>query len=124
MADSMLRLFCSDYASIAPQIGDFMESASPSDPIFWPTHPTLDRMWQWRMINGMGDMSWTSTSCWGHNEEDATAWHEDFDSENDKRYTNAELMVLFDPTSLSVPCTSTRTLSGRTAPKRATRPTS
>jgi hypothetical protein len=103
MTDSMLRLFCSDYSSIAPQIGDFMESASPSDPIFWPTHPTLDRMWQWRMINGMDDMSWTSTSCWGHNEEDVTVWHEDFDSENDKRYTNADLMVLFDPTNSSVP---------------------
>ena len=50
MTDSMLRLFCSDYSSIAPQIGDLMESASPSDPIFWPTHPTLDRMWQWRML--------------------------------------------------------------------------
>merc|ERR1719198_1049031 len=55
------------------------------------------------MINGMDDMSWTSTSCWGHNEEDVTVWHEDIDSENDKRYTNAELMVLFDPTNSSVP---------------------
>ena len=104
MTLTMLRLFCNDIAGMAPQIGDFMESASPSDPLFWPTHPTLDRMWQWRMINGMDDMSWSTSTCWGHNEDDVTVWHAGFEGgSTETRYTNADLMVLFDPTNSSIP---------------------
>ena len=45
-----MRLLCNDYDDMAPQMGDLMNSGAPADPIFWPIHPTVDRLWQWRRI--------------------------------------------------------------------------
>ena len=81
ISDILLRLVCNDYHSMTPEVGDFMESASPADPLFWPTHPTLDRLWHWRSIQGFSDLSWGEPSdCWGHNEEDVTVWKKGFDA--------------------------------------------
>ena len=52
ISTKMLELFCNVDSSMNPHVGDFMQSSSPLDPLFWPTHPTLDRLWQWRKING------------------------------------------------------------------------
>merc|ERR1719453_2166225 len=52
----------------------------------------------------MDDMSWSTSTCWGHNEEDVTVWHAGFEGgSTETRYTNADLMVLFDPTNSSIP---------------------
>ena len=32
--------------------GDHLESASPIDPSFWPIHPTLERLWQFKKLAG------------------------------------------------------------------------
>ena len=80
ISDTLLRLVCNDYEGMNPEVGDFMESASPSDPLFWPTHPTLDRLWHWRSINGFSDESWDSSTCWGHNAEDVTVWKKGYDA--------------------------------------------
>ena len=35
--------------------GDHLESASPLDPSFWPVHPTLERLWQFKKMAGLFD---------------------------------------------------------------------
>ena len=41
--------------------GDHLEAASPADPSFWPIHPTLERLYQAKMImGGFSDSSWPS----------------------------------------------------------------
>lgn len=103
ISEFFLRMLCNDDESLTPQIGDFMESASPGDPIFWPTHPTLDRLWVWRKINGFTSETWVNSSCWGHNEDDTTTWHIGSDDQVETQYTNGELMELFNPELDTVP---------------------
>merc|ERR1719152_742813 len=103
ISEFILRMLCNDDDSLNPQIGDFMESASPTDPIFWPTHPALDRLWHWRKISGFTNEDWTNSSCWGHNEDDTTVWHVDLDETSDTQYTNGELMDLFNPMMVETP---------------------
>ena len=33
-------------------VGDEEQSSSPADPLFWPIHPTIERLYQWKMLNG------------------------------------------------------------------------
>jgi hypothetical protein len=41
--------------------GDHLESASPADPSFWPIHPTLERLFQARMMaGGLDTEEWPS----------------------------------------------------------------
>lgn len=105
LGTDMLKLFCNDYSEMNPRVGDFMQSSSPLDPFFWPTHPTLDRLWHWRKINGFLDESWDNSGCWGHKYNDTTIWHDLFDDGdyNSTFYTIAELMDLFSPMSVTIP---------------------
>ena len=59
-----------------PVIGDSLESASPLDISFYPTHPTVERLFHWRRINGFANSDWLDDSarsvshadvgyCWG-----------------------------------------------------------
>jgi hypothetical protein len=81
-----------------------MNSGAPADPIFWPIHPTVDRLWQWRRINGMTNETWPPASvnyvhggdCAGHSADDITVFKNLFDSD-DRFYTNQELYDLMDP---------------------------
>lgn len=99
-----MRLLCNDYDDMAPQMGDLMNSGAPADPIFWPIHPTVDRLWQWRRINGMTNETWPPASqnyvhggdCKGHSADDITVFKNLFDSD-DRFYTNQELYDLMDP---------------------------
>jgi hypothetical protein len=43
-------------------MGDQLESASPADPSFWPIHPALERIWQWKRIVGFTSEAWTSSA--------------------------------------------------------------
>ena len=67
--------------------GDHLEAASPAETSFWPIHPTLDRLLQFKeLVQPFGDKSWTSTDddskvctttgsdCKGHNPYDLTFW--------------------------------------------------
>jgi hypothetical protein len=41
--------------------GDHLESASPADPSFWPVHPTLERLYQAKMMaGGFKDAEWAT----------------------------------------------------------------
>lgn len=111
LADLFLRLLCNDFEEMAPQIGDLMNSAAPADPLFWPIHPTVDRLWQWRRINGMTNESWPSgaadyarsdDSCKGHGPDDVTVFKSLFgedtgDSAEVSFYTNQELYEGLSP---------------------------
>ena len=33
--------------------GDMNAAGSPNDIAFWPTHPTVDRLYAWRRLNGL-----------------------------------------------------------------------
>merc|ERR1711998_162 len=103
ISEFFLRMLCNDDPSLTPQIGEFMESASPTDPIFWPTHPTLDRLWVWRKINGFTEEDWSNSSGWGHNEFDTTVWHVGFNESDPQQYTNSDLMTYFDPMLIETP---------------------
>jgi hypothetical protein len=64
--------------------GDHLEAASPVEASFWPIHPTLDRLVQYKStVNPWKDMAWASipssatcitpdSGCEGHNAWDAT----------------------------------------------------
>jgi hypothetical protein len=41
-----LRLMCNS----GVMAGDQVEAASPNDISFWPIHPTLERLWQWKKM--------------------------------------------------------------------------
>ena len=56
--------------------GDQLEAGSPMDPSFWPIHPTMERLWQYKKITGtLETETWPSTgfansNCYGHNGTD------------------------------------------------------
>jgi len=60
-----LELLCSKYDDVSPIPGDHLESASPGDNSFWPIHPTMDRLFQWKRINGFKSMHWKDDFAWG-----------------------------------------------------------
>lgn len=95
------------------QMGEQSESASPLDPTFWPIHPTIERLWQWRkLLGGFTDEEWTQSSgacvmggrCTGHQPEDLTlaplTRQVDGDFET-LPITNADYLTLMDPSSSS-----------------------
>ena len=55
-----MALFCGEVeGSIAPVLGDAMNSGATADPSFYPTHPNIDRLFQHRLLKGM-----TGTDYW------------------------------------------------------------
>jgi len=95
-------------------MGDQEESASPADPIFWPVHPTVERLYQWTLLNGgFDDMSWpeeegnynqpiylgSNQKCSGHNPQDRLPWAVILDGSTvPSNYLNIEMMSLLDIT--------------------------
>lgn len=106
ISDMILKLMCNDYDEISPIIGDSLESASPADISFWPTHPTVDRLYHWKKINGFKNDTWIDNMarsvsfqnvgyCWGHNLADVTVWKNLFDNSG-SAYSNEDLWTIFD----------------------------
>lgn len=64
--------------------GDHLEAGSPIEASFWPIHPTIDRLLQYKQIvrpfknktwiSGNGTCIYDTTNCLGHNPEDVTYW--------------------------------------------------
>ncbi|KAJ8599055.1 hypothetical protein CTAYLR_007593 [Chrysophaeum taylorii] len=109
----LLTLLCNGYDGMRPKTGDSLESASPLDPSFYPTHPTLDRLFHWRRVLGFSNTTWQNDDarsvsfqdagyCWGHNDDDLLVWLDLF-PDLPGPYTNAQLWDLFDPTSIDSP---------------------
>lgn len=63
VSEYLLRLFCNDFDDLTPTIGDALESASPLDISFYPTHPTVDRLFHWRRINGFSNFTCVCLLC-------------------------------------------------------------
>ena len=112
LGDEIYKLLCNYYDDTYATMGDSLESASPADVSFWPTHPTVDRLFQWRRLNGMG-MHWPDNSAWsvegtrtaychGHNVDDVLPFTGLFDDSNGP-YTNRELLALADPADSGAP---------------------
>ena len=119
----LLALLCNGIPGFAiSKIGDNLESASPLDPSFYPTHPTLDRLLHWRRILKFTNTSWPPNKarsvpfeyeayCHGHALHDLLPFQDIFDFPQDPNtttyknihlknhaYTNKNLWDLMDPT--------------------------
>jgi len=105
---TILRMLCNDYDGMAAVMGDSLESASPNDPSFWPTHPTVERLLVWKLINGFTDLTWPSDEAWsvsgfeidycyGHNADDLLPWPKHIYEPAMGPYTNQQILDLVDP---------------------------
>lgn len=105
-------------------VGDHLESASPSDPSFWPIHPTMERLLQAKLMSGGFDTyTWSSDPddgyvcdksscyeyeqgskdeytecCYGHYENDQLLDFVNADKSSGYGLTNAQVMAFTDPT--------------------------
>ena len=93
--------------------GEHAGAESPLDASFWPMHPTLDRLLQYkRLVADFRDANWTSATtnvckysaispCQGHNEHDLTSFQTPLlqdDGDYKPRYlTNREMVDFTDP---------------------------
>ena len=96
--------------------GDQLEAASPVDPTFWPIHPTIDRLFQWKKLqSNFGSEAWESPlganltkycqigGCEGHHAYDILPF-EIYAMNSDSRQfeyvkmSNAELLDAANPT--------------------------
>ncbi len=105
-------------------VGDHLESASPSDPSFWPIHGTLERLYQLKlMVGGFDDTTWPTEGddvcdkyycyepdistekgnytncCYGHYENDQLLDFINSDVYAGVGDTNKEVMDNTDPTN-------------------------
>jgi len=64
-------------------VGDHLESASPSDPSFWPIHPTQERLLQAKFISGaFGDYKWPDDPRAQYVCDKAECYESDFDAKD------------------------------------------
>jgi len=91
-------------------IGDGLESASPADPIFWPIHPTVERLFVWKMLNGgLDEYEWAEDNiipagmdhtCYLHGPNDRMPWKLMMDTGSkrvQKTYSNKEMFSATNP---------------------------
>mmetsp|Transcript_39284 Transcript_39284/g.50743 ORF Transcript_39284/g.50743 Transcript_39284/m.50743 type:complete len:433 (-) Transcript_39284:300-1598(-) len=94
----VLKTLCNAYDELNPVIGESLQSSSTMDITFWPTHPFVDRLFQWKLIHtGFTDTTWADASCYGHSSTDAVGWKNLWD-DDDHEYTNLEIYANLDPT--------------------------
>ena len=98
--------------------GDASSASSPADVAFWPMHPTLERLWQWRKLkNPFKDELWrnpagnnmsvycVNDNCKGHHGDDLVAFSVPMIDQISNEYlvrdlgslTLGELYTLMDP---------------------------
>ena len=129
MAKKFMSLVCGKMENYeSPFHGDAMNSGATADPTFWPVHPNVDRLFQWRRLEGMtGTETWphgdlhghefywggggefSVKSCWGHQPANHMIW-KDLGFVNDPfatgyYYTVKDLWQLNDPDAGHLPYT-------------------
>lgn len=90
-------------------LGDHIEAASPYDPSFWPIHPTIERLWQYKKLKGLfTDETWPTSglstyqdTCTGHASDSTIPLEGLFEPET--YMTNQELYTKMDPTTDAMP---------------------
>jgi hypothetical protein len=104
----ILRILCNDFDELTPVIGESLQSSSPLDITFWPTHPFVDRLFHWKLLRtGFDDSAWGpdgmdyNFSCYGHSKTDHVGWKNLWD-EDDYEYTNIEIYEKCDPTTSNI----------------------
>jgi len=82
----VVKMLCNSFKpESAPVMGDSLESASPADVSFWPTHPTVERLTHWKRLNGFLNSTWPQNTSWsvmgyelgycaGHELHDVLTW--------------------------------------------------
>uniref|UniRef100_A0A6V1P2Y2 Tyrosinase copper-binding domain-containing protein n=1 Tax=Heterosigma akashiwo TaxID=2829 RepID=A0A6V1P2Y2_HETAK len=110
LTEAEKKTLISVMCSAGTAIGDQLESASPADVIFWPIHPTIERLFFWRLMKkGFTDATWPeeksyrgtfykdlNENCYGHGPNDVMPWFIKLDDENQKwgsYYTGAQFVV-------------------------------
>lgn len=105
--------------------GDHLEAASPVDVSFWPIHPTLDRLLQFKQLTTpFTDTTWDfseddddsksycttheSNHCFGHHQYDLTFWKSAYYDDEVGGYkteylTNGEIFRIINPNTYSAP---------------------
>ena len=86
--------------------GDQLEASSPADISFWPIHPTMEKLWQFKNLKGfMTDSSWPTDkvslygdACSGHAANDTIKIQNLLSSSQDY-ITNQDFMDYIDPNS-------------------------
>lgn len=98
--------------------GDQLEAGSPVDPSFWPIHPTIDRLLQYKhMVNEFSYQGWDNpdgstqmcsdgNGCLGHNAYDITPFQSKVKDKQGNyvmmHLTNAQLYEFAHPTNYSL----------------------
>ena len=114
----LLRTPISDNSSLIAALTrcEQAESASPLDPSFWPVHPTMDRLLQYkRLVSPFLNTHWMNTQaqpphgtvfcvtdqCKGHHRDDVTTFITTVQGDDgvfERRYlTNGELFDFLNP---------------------------
>jgi len=119
------RDFICDGDAFKVFVGDHLESASPSDPSFWPIHPNQERMLHAKLMSGgFDDWSWPTDAtedyvcdksscyeseygakgyyddcCYGHYEDSQLLNWIDADKGSGYGPTNGDVLTQTDPTS-------------------------
>ncbi|KAH8052592.1 symporter [Aureococcus anophagefferens] len=93
--------------------GDHLEAASPLDPSFWPVHPTIERLYQYKQLStGFANESWpdenyaATAGCYGHARTDVVPFAFSLLEGRDgapAAYTNEELLALASPREPNLP---------------------
>lgn len=101
--------------------GDHLEAASPVEASFWPIHPALERLYQFKdIVKPFKDATWeirkdqgqrtclySTFGCEGHHSYDLTAWHSVSRNEDGayvkKMMTNEQVRTAATPRTYSAP---------------------
>ena len=77
------------------RVGDHVEASSPADISFWPAHPTIERLLQYKFLAApFADLSWNATgNAYGWN--DLCKWGADFDQAVDCAGHRADDLTAF-----------------------------
>ena len=101
--------------------GDQLEAASPVDPTFWPIHPTIDRLYQWKKLqSNFVSEEWVSPlgvnltkycqigGCDGHHGYDVLPFRVQIQNSHTESFeyrylTNAEMLDAANPFDSQLP---------------------
>lgn len=103
-----LMQFVFEHACGPGRMGAMSTGAAANDPIFWPIHPTFDRIWHYiRLDSSYSDFDHTwqdDPTCYGRSYLDVLPFKGLFGEENATHfYSNKDLYSLLDPKNPDLP---------------------